>query len=180
MIRNVSQINPLFSCITLCLHSSSACSYGLVRLIGGTTQYEGRVEVCINTTWGTVCDDLWDNNDATVVCKQLGYAYTGSEFFLDNNTSRGYIIWLSEVGNYSYSATMPHCHVLPAGQALLNAYFGQGTGQIVLDNVQCAGSENQLLACSSARLLAFSSNCCILKMLEWDVKVLAIHTTVLF
>ena len=54
---------------------------------------------------------------------------------------------------------MQHCYVLPAGQALLNAYFGQGTGPIVMDNVQCAGNENQLLACSSSRLLTFSSNC---------------------
>ena len=47
----------------------------------------------------------------------------------------------------------------PAGEALLNAYFGLGTGQIVLDNVQCTGSENKLLACSSAPLLKVSSNC---------------------
>ncbi|XP_030834736.1 scavenger receptor cysteine-rich type 1 protein M130 [Strongylocentrotus purpuratus] len=43
-----------------------------IRLFGGSGNYEGRVEVRVNGRWGTVCNETWDMDDATVVCRELG------------------------------------------------------------------------------------------------------------
>ena len=108
--------------------------------MGGSNQYEGRVEVCINEQWGAVCDDSWDSTDATVVCKQLRYAYTGSECkcCLLSWTFIFMQLYLADTGG------TPH----------YNAYFGAGTGPIYLDDVACTSSASQLLECSSSPVLA--------------------------
>ena len=56
----------------------ATCKDGEVRLADGTSEREGRVEVCISQEWGTVCDRKWGRSDGIVVCKQLGYGTRGN------------------------------------------------------------------------------------------------------
>ena len=52
--------------------------HGDIRLRGGTNSSAGRVEICNNATWGTVCDDNWDIENTRVACRELGLSTTGS------------------------------------------------------------------------------------------------------
>ncbi|XP_063166233.1 neurotrypsin isoform X3 [Candoia aspera] len=88
---------------------SHASDFIPVRLVDGSSTYEGRVEVYHAGQWGTICDDQWDDADAEVVCRQLGFG--------------------------------------GVAKAWSQAYFGEGSGPVQLDEVRCTGNELSIEQC---------------------------------
>ena len=50
--------------------------------MNGTTPYEGRVEICYDGVWGSVCDSGWDGWDAAIVCLQMGFQGKSNDVYL--------------------------------------------------------------------------------------------------
>ncbi|CAI9728058.1 deleted in malignant brain tumors 1 protein-like [Octopus vulgaris] len=139
---------------------------GNIRLTGGRTPAEGRVEIYFNGSWGTVCDDSWDDSDALVVCRMLGYsdgvAYRKAKFGEGSGP-----IWLDEVQCDETEYNIEDClqnvygdhncdHSSDAGvlcsiDALVksNTDFWPGSSKIWLDGLRCSGTEDFLGQCQA-------------------------------
>ena len=102
----------------------SAGEEGEFRLVNGSSANEGRLEVCHDQKWGTICDDYWTTEEATVACRDLGYT---------NGAESGGVKFLA-----SGNGGIP--------------YFGAAASSVPiwLDDIQCSGDESSLLDCEVA------------------------------
>jgi len=86
------------------------CNLGTsIRLVGGSSYNEGRVEVNYNGEWGTVCDDEWDDTDAGVVCRQLGFGSSGLPIYSAHFGQGSGSIWLDSVMCTGNESTLVSC-----------------------------------------------------------------------
>ena len=93
----------------VCIEKSSATEEHTIRLSGGVSPNEGRVDILLHKHWGTVCDSNWDLLDAIVACRQLGYntaeaALTGSPFGKGSGPN-----WMTNMRCTGYEANLTQC-----------------------------------------------------------------------
>lgn len=112
------------------------CVNGAVRLVGGASASEGRVEFCSDQQWGTVCHDFWGEPDARVVCRQLGFSTIGK-------------LKLTTKMSVSTSNFLTSFLIASGATAVSNAFYGAGSGNIYLDNVACNGNEANISSCTA-------------------------------
>ena len=70
---------------------TSTCRHGEVRLADGMNDNEGRVEICYNGVWGSVCANGWDQVDTNLACRLLGYYGQGGKLLNHHHFYGSYI-----------------------------------------------------------------------------------------
>ena len=111
---------------------AGSCPGQTVRLVNGSDENEGRVEVCRNGVWGTVYGGYgWDSRGGRVVCRQLGFQNPGSviTFFISVCE-----LWLT-----TYDAAV---------FIYADNTFGAGSGPVLIEDISCIGTEASLFQCS--------------------------------
>ena len=68
---------------------SADCNHGDIRLVGGNSPLEGRLEFCIGKAWGSVCGNIFSEQDARVVCRQLNSSSAQLLVQANGNVSEG-------------------------------------------------------------------------------------------
>ena len=104
----------------------SCTEEGFIRLVGGSNSLEGRVEINIQGHWGTVCGNLWDMNDATVVCRQLGYPAALQAHKVAFFGSGSGFIWLDEVECTGFETNLTKCRSKGLGVHACSHYQDAG------------------------------------------------------
>ena len=94
-------------CLALVASVAWAQQEGDLRLKAGTAAASGRLEIYHNNAWGTVCDDLFGDNEATVACRQLGYP--GAKDYRGRISPGSGPIWLDTVDCTGTESKLSDC-----------------------------------------------------------------------
>ena len=135
--------------ITISSVVSECYSDGEIRLSNSNTTYlpdgsivvTGRIEVCANFTYSSVCDYGWDQADARVFCRN----HLQSFGIYSNNFSK-YLFCVSQQIFCVYHFPF----LLPAAVPMGGSTFGYSNAGIAVEDVMCNGSESSLEYCSTS------------------------------
>ena len=121
---------------------------GNLHLSDGLTQYEGRVEIYWNSEWQSICNEGWDELDATVVCRQLNYLSTSVQIQGNNNYCAD--LDIDHNNAHDMKTTTENYIAFSLGQASFKGW--RKSYQYLLADVGCSGTESNLVECCATEV----------------------------
>ena len=182
---NLTLFNGAFSCLgneallTDCPNVSTSCGHqneagvrcpvpcdetGALQLVGGETYLEGRVEVCEDGVWRTICQgELWSQEDAVVTCAQLGYStlcmsFSNSKIMIFNMRNVHRIIIM--LFTTSHQSVCIYNNLICIDKILFNFINSMNPCSVI--KISCTFFCVQWFC-----FLSFDSCCCIWRLLFW-------------